>query len=238
MAGKHLSLGAAWGLCDDSRVMAPVTDGAEISRRRKQLIWNQATLAKRAGVGLTTVVQIEKNRNVRIDGLRAVIEALDKEERKRGLAGPNLKCSWLEPLRKSDEDWLYSLRTRLNASARSAERSTQKCKPLTKWTLEPPRPLRYGSISNTSLLGNSDNQQGARMSLLQIARDDEEIRCMPPQRIAPPSSSRVLPFPSPVVEMSHEDRMRALDQYDPESAEMIRRAAERLYKLLPNATQR
>jgi hypothetical protein len=76
------------------------------------------------------------------------------------------------------------------------------------------------------------------MSLLQIARDDEEIRCMPPQRIAPPSSSRVLPFPSPVVEMSHEDRMRALDQYDPESAEMIRRAAERLYKLLPNATQR
>jgi transcriptional regulator with XRE-family HTH domain len=90
MAGKHLSLGAAWGLCDDSRVMAPVTDGAEISRRRKQLIWNQATLAKRAGVGLTTVVQIEKNRNVRIDGLRAVIEALDKEERKRGLAGPNL----------------------------------------------------------------------------------------------------------------------------------------------------
>jgi hypothetical protein len=67
------------------------------------------------------------------------------------------------------------------------------------------------------------------MSLLQIARDDEEIRCMPPQRIAPPSSSRVLQFPSPVLEMSHEDRMRALDQYDPEVAAMIRAIAERHY---------
>jgi hypothetical protein len=66
------------------------------------------------------------------------------------------------------------------------------------------------------------------MSLMQIARDDEDIRCVSPQRIVPASSpSRVLPFPSPAT-LSDADRLRLLDEHDPESATMIRAVLYRL----------
>jgi hypothetical protein len=66
------------------------------------------------------------------------------------------------------------------------------------------------------------------MSPLQIARDDEEIRCVPLQRVVSvPVQSRVLVFPSP-VEMSPSDRLRRLEQADPESAAMIDRVMRAL----------
>jgi hypothetical protein len=65
------------------------------------------------------------------------------------------------------------------------------------------------------------------MPLSQIARDDEDIRCVSPQRLVPASSpSRVLPFPSPTL--SDADRLRLLDEHDPESAAMIRAVLYRL----------
>jgi DNA-binding XRE family transcriptional regulator len=88
MTGLRLGLGMRSGACHDARGMA-LTGGAEIARRRKQLIWNQAMLAKKAGVGLTTVVQIENDRDVRLANLRAVESALVKDEQGRGLR-PNL----------------------------------------------------------------------------------------------------------------------------------------------------
>lgn len=73
------------------------------------------------------------------------------------------------------------------------------------------------------------------MSLVRILRDDEEIRCVSPQRLAP--SSRVLPFPSSARVLSHADYMCALEAHDPTSAAMIRRVAEQLYHRLPDAAK-
>jgi transcriptional regulator with XRE-family HTH domain len=65
-----------------------LSDGEAIARRRKRLGWKQGLLADKAGVGITTVVQIEKDRSVTTEKLRAVLSALDKAEKKA--AGPNL----------------------------------------------------------------------------------------------------------------------------------------------------
>jgi transcriptional regulator with XRE-family HTH domain len=59
--------------------------GRDIARRRKQLLWNQAQLADAAGVGLTTVVQIEKDRAVRPNLRKLVEDALAAEEGRRGV---------------------------------------------------------------------------------------------------------------------------------------------------------
>lgn len=88
-----LGLVTGSGVCDDSGHMGTESVGEAIYRRRKQLLWNQEMLAKKAGVGITTVVQVEKDRDVRASSLRAVYEALDKEERKRGLRGPTLSIA-------------------------------------------------------------------------------------------------------------------------------------------------
>lgn len=67
------------------------------------------------------------------------------------------------------------------------------------------------------------------MSSPQIARDDEDIRCVSPQRLVSASSaSRVLPFPSSVT-MSDADRLRALEAVDPEGHAMIARVIAALY---------
>jgi hypothetical protein len=64
----------------------------------------------------------------------------------------------------------------------------------------------------------------------QLARDEDEIRCVSPQRLVPASSpSRVLPFRSPVVELSLADRLERLADLDPEGAAMIARAITTLY---------
>jgi transcriptional regulator with XRE-family HTH domain len=72
----------------NAAVADATTDGERIALRRRRLGWKQEKLSDAAGVSLTTLVQIEKDRNVRVDRLRAVEAALDKAEKKRG--GPNL----------------------------------------------------------------------------------------------------------------------------------------------------
>lgn len=59
------------------------------------------------------------------------------------------------------------------------------------------------------------------MSLQQIARDDEEIRCVSPQSVVPAASSRVLPF-RPVT-LSDGDRWRLLSEHDPDYAAYLSR---------------
>lgn len=69
------------------------------------------------------------------------------------------------------------------------------------------------------------------MSPLQIARDDEDIRCVSPQRLVPSSSpSRVIPFPSPVL--SDAERLAALERHDPEGAAIIVRLIRSFYGML------
>jgi transcriptional regulator with XRE-family HTH domain len=58
------------------------SDGERIALRRNRLGWKQRALADAAGVSLTTVVQIEKDRGVRTESLRAVLAALDAAEKK------------------------------------------------------------------------------------------------------------------------------------------------------------
>lgn len=74
---------------DDQRVVKKPSEGQDIARRRKQLIWNQEHLAEAAGVGLSTVVNAEKDRPVRPANRRAIEDALAAEEQRRGL-GPSL----------------------------------------------------------------------------------------------------------------------------------------------------
>lgn len=61
------------------------SEGEKIALRRKRLGWKQQVLADKAGVGITTVVQIEKDRSVTTEKLRAVTAALDAAERKKRL---------------------------------------------------------------------------------------------------------------------------------------------------------
>jgi transcriptional regulator with XRE-family HTH domain len=58
------------------------SDGERVALRRNRLGWKQRALAEAAGVSLTTVVQIEKDRGVRTESLRAVLAALDAAEKK------------------------------------------------------------------------------------------------------------------------------------------------------------
>jgi hypothetical protein len=67
------------------------------------------------------------------------------------------------------------------------------------------------------------------MPYSQIARDDEEIRCVSPQRLVS-ASSRVLPFTPPRA-ASSEDRLRELRSVDPETAAMIDGFIEKMHKL-------
>ena len=63
----------------------------------------------------------------------------------------------------------------------------------------------------------------------QLARDNEDNRCVSPQRLVPASSaSRVLPF-VPSVTMSPEDRLRELRAIDPETAAMIDRIIDTMH---------
>jgi transcriptional regulator with XRE-family HTH domain len=66
----------------NNAVSASPSEGERIALRRKRLGWKQQVLADKAGVGITTVVQIEKDRNVQSDRLRAVLNALDAAEKK------------------------------------------------------------------------------------------------------------------------------------------------------------
>jgi hypothetical protein len=123
------------------------------------------------------------------------------------------KISWLLPLKMSDVCALTSIHHAL-MSARAADENRDR---LTQSGVA--RPLRFGlcSGSNPASAGNSDNRKGRQyLPQPEIARDDTSAS---PQR---PASSRVLPFPAP-VEMSGDARLRLLDQYEPESASMIRR---------------
>jgi transcriptional regulator with XRE-family HTH domain len=58
------------------------SDGERVALRRNRLGWKQRALAEAAGVSLTTVVQIEKDRGVRTESLRAVLAALDAAEKR------------------------------------------------------------------------------------------------------------------------------------------------------------
>jgi transcriptional regulator with XRE-family HTH domain len=66
----------------NNAVSTSPSEGERIALRRKRLGWKQQVLADKAGVGITTVVQIEKDRNVQSDRLRAVLNALDAAEKK------------------------------------------------------------------------------------------------------------------------------------------------------------
>lgn len=75
------------------------------------------------------------------------------------------------------------------------------------------------------------------MSVAKRVRDEDDIRCVSPQRLVEASSaSRVLPFPSSVT-MSFEDRFRALREVDPEGADMIEHVTNRLYALRVHAAK-
>lgn len=68
------------------------------------------------------------------------------------------------------------------------------------------------------------------------SRDDDEIRCIDPNKIdvaSQASSPRILTFPVRAVEMTDHDRLKALWARDPGSAAVITRAIRRLYGLLP-----
>lgn len=67
-----------------------LSDGENIALRRNRLGWKQRLLAANAGVSLATVLKIEKDRNVRVDMLRAVEAALTTGEAERGLDRPTL----------------------------------------------------------------------------------------------------------------------------------------------------
>jgi transcriptional regulator with XRE-family HTH domain len=65
------------------------SDGERVALRRNRLGWKQRTLAEAAKVSLTTVVQIEKDRGVRTDSLRAVLAALEAAEKKPRVTSPD-----------------------------------------------------------------------------------------------------------------------------------------------------
>jgi hypothetical protein len=143
-------------------------------------------------------------------------------------------CSWLKPLKMSDVRVLNSLSQAWKASASAAD----VCG----------RGATYGNgLSSTETgvawagsgdlssglkhksVGNSDIQRGGQsMPFSQIARDDEEIRCVSPSRVVSVRSSRVLPFPSS-LELSTAERLRRLEDIDPEGAAMITRLIHALH---------
>lgn len=63
-----------------------LTDGKLIALRRDRLGWKQETLAANAGVSLSTVLRVEKDKNVRRDIWLSIDRALQVEERTRGLS--------------------------------------------------------------------------------------------------------------------------------------------------------
>jgi DNA-binding XRE family transcriptional regulator len=96
--------------CHDTRTMSKsASAGREIARRRKQLIWRQGQLADAAGVGLTTVVQIEKDRPVRENLRKLVYDALEREELRRGLTGPVIAAGTNEPSKEGAPDAIARL---------------------------------------------------------------------------------------------------------------------------------
>lgn len=78
---SNLGLASTDEQCHDS--CTGMTDGEQIAWRRERLGWNQRKLAKQAGVGLSTVTRIEKDRNTQQVKLRAVLQALDLAEADR-----------------------------------------------------------------------------------------------------------------------------------------------------------
>jgi transcriptional regulator with XRE-family HTH domain len=97
-----------------------ITEGKAIALRREQLKWNQDELAERADVSRSSVWKIENGRNVLVDTLRAVEDALAAEEKIRGLR-PTLSnvVSTTDPSAKEGADVVFTpakleaLRTRL-----------------------------------------------------------------------------------------------------------------------------
>jgi transcriptional regulator with XRE-family HTH domain len=68
-----------------------LTEGQQIALRREALDWNQPELAGAVGVSASTISRLEgDDPRVSKHMKAAVIAALDKEERKRGLRGPTL----------------------------------------------------------------------------------------------------------------------------------------------------
>jgi hypothetical protein len=68
------------------------------------------------------------------------------------------------------------------------------------------------------------------MSSAQIARDEDEIRCVSPQRLVSASStSRVLSFAPRNPEPSRAEKWRELQETDPRAAQMLLDAFERIH---------
>lgn len=90
---------------DPPTVMSDISEGEQIARRRKKLGWNQRELSKRSGVGMSTVLRIEKDKNTQRQNYEAVIAALAQEEAARGV-GPTLSTpsGTTEPSHKEGVD--------------------------------------------------------------------------------------------------------------------------------------
>lgn len=67
--------------------MSDLSEGELVARRRKKLRLNQQALAKLAGISLGTMLRIEKDRNTQRENFDAVIAALVREEKRRGIVG-------------------------------------------------------------------------------------------------------------------------------------------------------
>lgn len=68
-----------------------LTEGQQVALRRDALGWKQPDLASAVGVSLSTISRVEGDDPRVSRAMRAaVIAALEKEERKRGLTGPSL----------------------------------------------------------------------------------------------------------------------------------------------------
>lgn len=68
------------------------------------------------------------------------------------------------------------------------------------------------------------------MPLSPSVRDDEEIRCVPQSRLIEAApTSRVLPFTPRAVAMSDAERLRIIQQHDPEGYAWIAGLIHRCY---------
>jgi hypothetical protein len=138
-----------------------------------------------------------------------------------------LKITCVAPLTISDRCSINFLTKKWNSAVRRAELShrsdasnTSDAEITISGLVQDDADL-YGSISHSEP-GNSDPQQGAHMSLPRIVRDDEDIRCVSPQRLVLASApSRVLSFPSQPC-MSDAERLRLLEEHDPEGFASLR----------------
>lgn len=81
-----LEVDAGRAACHDARSMSDLSEGELVARRRKKLRLNQQALAKLAGISLGTMLRIEKDRNTQRENFDAVIAALVREEKRRGIA--------------------------------------------------------------------------------------------------------------------------------------------------------